>query len=244
MSPADTDHTTMDTGRQPRPTIVFRPGQTVNAASVGATAAPAAPAGAPITRTVISERHCPACGYPVAGNATSCPSCGAQMPQGQPSAAAQQGGADSSQRATAAAIPGVPTHVQCDKCGQQVDVANKFCPHCGAPIRLKTMRSPRYRGEIQPQFSLTLVPDEDETIQPTTRGYTGQSCILNRANTEPSNITITSKEQAALSFKNGKWYIENRSEHGSTYVKVTEPTELKPGTVIMLGNREFRFETK
>ncbi|GHV48545.1 hypothetical protein FACS1894181_04590 [Bacteroidia bacterium] len=72
--------------------------------------------------------------------------------------------------------------------------------------------------------------------------FTGESVVLNRANTEPDNLTITSKEQALLIFENEKWYIQDRSEHQTTFIRASERIELKRGDIIMLGNRRFEFE--
>ena len=68
--------------------------------------------------------------------------------------------------------------------------------------------------------------------------------ILNRENTEQDNRTITSKEQAELICEDGKWYVLNRSELGSTYLEANRKLALEPGDVIVLGDRRFKFETE
>ena len=55
-------------------------------------------------------------------------------------------------------------------------------------------------------------------------------------------MTITSKEQAALTYENKKWYLQDRSEQKTTFVYTTEKIELKPGDIIVLGNRRFEFD--
>ncbi len=79
---------------------------------------------------------------------------------------------------------------------------------------------------------------------PAKHNYQGEEVILNRQNTDPENSTITSRQQALLSFDNGKWYIEDKSAYKTTYIRVTKKTEIKEGDIIGLGDREFEFTTK
>ena len=65
--------------------------------------------------------------------------------------------------------------------------------------------------------------------------------MLNRSNTDEENMTITSKEQAVLIYENKKWYIQDKSEQKTTFVYTSDKIELKPGDVIVLGNRRFEF---
>lgn len=97
---------------------------------------------------------------------------------------------------------------------------------------------------FKPKCSLTLIPEESEDVEALKQNYEGESIILNRNNTEPTNRTITSREQAVLTFKDGGWYIENRSELESTFIKVTGQRVLQPGDVIALGDRRFKFEVE
>jgi uncharacterized Zn finger protein (UPF0148 family) len=89
--------------------------------------------------------------------------------------------------------------------------------------------------------TLTLIPDEKEPISAAVLSFSGEKIILNRANTEPGNITITSKEQGLLSCENKRWFIEDLSELKTTYLYVSEKTELKSGDIIVLGDRRFLF---
>ena len=185
---------------------------------------------------------CPRCGYPVAQGATDCPNCGA------PIAASQQPAQPAQPERKPASTPkadkgfDLPTTTVCSKCGQEVSIENKFCPHCGERIHLSTIQVPRHRKEPVVKCSLTLIPEEDEDLQPTPQEFTGKDIILTRENTEPDNRTITSKQQAQLTFEDGHWYIDNKSELGSTYIQVTKKTELQPGDIIMLGDRRFTFQ--
>ena len=88
---------------------------------------------------------------------------------------------------------------------------------------------------------LSLIPDDDENIDAIKNVYEGENIILNRTNTEPNNPTITSKEQAALIHEDGNWFVENRSQLGTTYFAVNRRVQLMPGDIIMLGDRRFFF---
>ena len=72
--------------------------------------------------------------------------------------------------------------------------------------------------------------------------FSGEEIILNRDKTDEGNMTITSKEQAVLTYENKKWYLQDRSEQKTTFVYTTEKIELKPGDIIVLGNRRFEFD--
>ena len=64
---------------------------------------------------------------------------------------------------------------------------------------------------------------------------------LNRANMDPANTTITSKIQAVIEHRDGQWYIANESALQTTFIRVDEPTPLKKGDVILMGDRLFQF---
>lgn len=73
--------------------------------------------------------------------------------------------------------------------------------------------------DITPHCSLTIIPEENENIPSEKMEYEGKSIILNRENTEVSNRTITSKEQAEIVFEDGHWYLLDRSELRTTFIQ-------------------------
>ena len=206
---------------------------------------------APLNATVAqTPKSCPHCGYPVVGNFTSCPNCGASF--GAPQAAVQ---------APQAAVQAPPVkkeeafeldiaeEVKCDKCGTMVSIDFSFCPKCGERIHLPTVRAIRHKPTPppeppKPKCKLTIIPEEGEITEAFTNNYEGDSIILNRENTEPGNRTITSKEQAELICEDGQWFLQNRSELGSTYIEANRKLAIEPGDVIVLGDRRFKFETE
>lgn len=206
--------------QQPRPTVVDASMQSVS------------PQPRPTVldgNAAMNAQSCPACGYPTQGKSV-CPSCGypiAKVPQ--PSQPVQH----------KEAVVDMNMTTVCDKCGQEVSISNKFCPNCGERIHLSTQ--PLSRRKPQPKCSLTIIPEEEEHISTTQNKYEGKSIILNRDNTEPGNRTITSREQAELTYEDGKWYIENKSDYDSTYVMAKRRIELQPGDIVVLGDRTFEF---
>ena len=71
--------------------------------------------------------------------------------------------------------------------------------------------------------------------------YEGKKVILNRNNTEPDNHSITSQNQAVVTNAEGKWFVEDLSEQGTTFIRVSRKTELQEGDTLLLGNRLFEF---
>lgn len=143
----------------------------------------------------------------------------------------------------------------CEKCGEEISATFLFCPKCGTEIRQKTINGfwHKKRKEaveevpqptVKREFQLTIVPEEDENIEPVTNRFEGTEVILNRKNTEPENRTITSKEQAVIFSEQGKWFIENRSEYNSTLILANRKMEIQDGDIVMLGDRRFKFESE
>lgn len=142
---------------------------------------------------------------------------------------------------------------ECPECGHSLEDGE--CPNCGykvedapAPAPVKnadearmTMR-PIRKGEKT--FEFKLVPISEETGMPEgdELAFEGNEVVLNRDNTDPQNTTITSLEQACLSFDNGKWCIEDRSEYKTTFVQASRKIELQQGDLILVGNQLYRFE--
>lgn len=177
---------------------------------------------------------CPQCGYPVSPEMTSCPNCNFELKTNEPKG-----------------------H-KCPKCGKPSKAEDKFCSACGCSLSETPV--PQSRPHIQrsglgtvmggpstnPESNIfcTLKPiawkGEEVTYSPIT--YSGDQIILNRANTDANNNSITSKVQAVITYEDGDWYIENQSELRTTYIRVGHKIKLENGDIIVLGNREFEFK--
>lgn len=109
----------------------------------------------------------------------------------------------------------------------------------------------RYRGtvnvytaaapETTPKFTLSPVQKVNEPEAPATLKFEGQEAILNRANTDPENLSITSRQQASISKRDGKWVITDLSDQQTTFIHPAKGHELHDGDMILLGNRLFIF---
>lgn len=180
-------------------------------------------------------KTCPKCGYPISDNSTSCPNCDYEL----------------------VVAPTAKQTISCAACGAKIDSNAKFCSSCGCPINPNS-ESPRkiqrsamgtvmggpVSGLAFAKQFCTLKPiawsGEDVNYNPIT--YSGDTIILNRANTDANNNSITSREQAVLTYEDGEWYIENRSELRTTFIRVNGRVKLNSGDIIVLGNREFEFK--
>lgn len=92
-----------------------------------------------------------------------------------------------------------------------------------------------------PRCVLTPLIEEGEQDAPQEQNFRGDAHLLNRANLDPENYTITSKVQAELTCENGQWYIKDRSQLQTTYILCQDPMDLKDGDSILMGNRVFTF---
>jgi hypothetical protein len=104
--------------------------------------------------------------------------------------------------------------------------------------------NPYTQSAPKPQKSvvrLTPIAKENET-QASDIIMDEPSLILNRANTDPNNPTISAKGHALLEIKNGKVYISNETVAETTFVQAKYPTALRSGDVILLGDRLLRID--
>jgi RNA polymerase subunit RPABC4/transcription elongation factor Spt4 len=189
------------------------------------------------------ESHvCWKCGYRCRPSDTSCPNCGSAITKEESNAGEQ-------------------SQAPCPFCHALIPASVKFCHWCGADLS-KIEKS----GTINPfaavapapavddaeavveavvekrTCSLTIVPNENESLdEATPLQFDGDEVVLTRDNTEPVNQTITSKTQAVLTYENDGWYIEDRSEMKTTFIRAGDRFQIKSGDMILLGNRRFIF---
>lgn len=182
-----------------------------------------------------APKTCPKCGYPISENSTSCPNCNYELQ----------------------IAPTSKQSLTCKSCGAEIAQNAKFCSACGSPIAgdashprkiqrstMGTVIGGPVVGPAAGNKFCTLKPiaweGEEVNYNPIT--YSGDKIILNRANTDANNHSITSREQAILTCEDGEWYIENKSDLRTTFLRVNGRVKLTSGDVIVLGNREFEFK--
>ena len=143
----------------------------------------------------------------------------------------------------------------CSKCGYELD-SNGDCPVCGGaqvsaepqkPVERKpfnaheTMR-PQRKGPKEGSFVLVPISEENGQPEGSPLHFDGDEVALNRNNTDPKNMTITSQTQAIICRENGQWKIKDKSDMLTTFVQASDAVELKPGSLILLGNQLYRFD--
>ena len=185
--------------------------------------------------------NCPNCDYPIRYGMSICPNCGTNL-----------------------AVPKTKPVIEnigrkCWNCGEQNSANARFCGRCGVDLdRKQKVNSASvpdnssksvHGGTVNPWMKpksgvfCTLRPiaweGENITYQPLS--FSGNTIVLNRANTDPNNQSITSLEQAVLEFVDGEWFILDKSSLHTTYVLATQKTKLHKGDIIVLGNRLFEF---
>lgn len=179
--------------------------------------------------TVAEESTCPKCGYPLRADAIKCPNCNSLV-NGNQESRPNNASTNSPQRR--------PTRM--------ADMEETQAKPRTAP------KVEKFKGTINPYMmnipqepSFVLKPlqrmNERKPVEPVELEIEEGEAILTRDNTEPGNPSITSKEQAVVSYSEGHWYIENRSEQNTTFVLADRKIELHDGDVILLGNRMFEF---
>ncbi|MDR2498734.1 MAG: FHA domain-containing protein [Tannerellaceae bacterium] len=120
------------------------------------------------------------------------------------------------------------------------------CPFCGAQLRVS-------EGSEPPPLPIWT---EINGAQPSCRirrlgaydgrklqiiSLVGSRIVLNRDSIDPVDISLSEQAHALLECENGKWFIQDRSEDCTTFVRAAARTELKAGDIIALGNQRFEF---
>ncbi|NDV57875.1 zinc-ribbon domain-containing protein [Bacteroides sp. 519] len=167
--------------------------------------------------------NCSACGYIISDKMNVCPNCGNDIGKSKVKISPEQ------------------KTKTCPKCGNSVSPTMKFCSSCGSSLKMGTVNA--WESPQQGNFcTLKPIPwkGEEVTYNPIT--YSGKLIILNRANTDPNNNTITSKEQAVLICEGNEWYIEDKSEQQTTFIRAGKKIKLENGDIVVLGNRLFEFK--
>lgn len=173
-----------------------------------------------------ADPTCPNCGYPMARDMSVCPMCG------------------TSKKINCNTVPEREVKTsgkKCVKCSASIPSESKFCPSCGAPVRPGTI-NPWMTPQTGTFCTLKPLSWQNEGIDFNPLSFSGENIVLNRANTDPNNQSITSKEQAELIYENEAWYIVDKSEQQTTYIHVGRKTKLESGDIIILGNRRFEFK--
>lgn len=191
-------------------------------------AAATAPIPAP---TDVSGNTCPQCGFPLRPGSEKCPKCGLVLggaPQ-QPIA----------HRATVLSPAPAPT-VQAPAANDHV----KGVSFKNMSGNMKTVNPFLDGFEAVAACSLTPMKRSNERKEVVTQEFEGEVVELNRANTDPENVTIASDKQAVITKEGDSWFIEDKSDARTTFVRAGSKVEITDGSIILLGNRLFEFHVQ
>lgn len=169
----------------------------------------------PERQTSPGSSTCPICGYPLRPGSTECPQC-------KQTRVVQEESQQSTPR---------------NETGGQAVIHQ-------SPRVAKGTVNPWTQVNAQCKCSLTPIQQNTDTETHVAQVFKGETHVLNRSNLDSDNMTITSKEQAHLTFENGQWYIEDASQQKTTFIHVGAKTALKDGDIILMGNRQFIFKAE
>lgn len=141
--------------------------------------------------------------------------------------------------------------MECNHCNYRLMPGATFCPNCNKEVNIaqgnlgaSSKKPSAFAGTIDPysRKGFTLRPVINGEAAKEGLEFNGSSAILNRENTIKDNMTITSKEQAEIVLENGEWYIVDKSEKKTTFVRAGNKIKLNKGDVVLLGDTKFIFE--
>jgi hypothetical protein len=176
---------------------------------------------------------CPSCNYPNTSQANFCVACGGAFKESKN---------NNSDKFT---IPATDQNASKNTDGVITDQRKRTSQ---APSVSDASKSANFNATVNPwsqkkgqRFLLRPLPREGEQLH-VVLPFEGETVDLNRSNLEPSNTTITSKMQAQIVFRDGVWYISNKSQQNTTFLRIDGEISLKKGDILLLGDRLFEFD--
>jgi hypothetical protein len=158
---------------------------------------------------------------------------------------------------------------RCEKCGyyplRQPVSADSPCPNCentgeaspsapaaaAAPVVTPAPqpKATASKGKTRRLSDFNIGDSEAEPVIVLTDeksgkklAFSGVNLSLNRADLDPSNETISSKEHLQISVFDGKLIVQDKSSNGATFVRATERTQVASGSSIIIGNKIYTIE--
>jgi predicted RNA-binding Zn-ribbon protein involved in translation (DUF1610 family) len=104
----------------------------------------------------------------------------------------------------------------------------------------KTMRLGDLTPEEEAKPEFKLIEERNQSV----KEFNGAEVSVNRDNLDAGNMSISGQEHASFLFEDGKWYLNDKSSNGATFIQVNGKVELTEGSKILMGNRIYTFQTK
>ena len=210
----------------------------------------------PASREPKQPTNCKKCNYPLQPGATVCPNCNTPVGGNAQQATIQP----QPQRPHKPTVIGTLTD---EHTSQQPEYQphqrykdsgisfNTNGPQIPQPNNIQKPKNTPFKGTVniydnpmgmfQTEFTLTPIKRNNERHEFSTLNFEGDEVVLNRANLEQNNMSITSQTQAIISCEDGKFYITDKSEFKTTFVQAKDKIEIKDGDIVLMGNRMFEF---
>jgi hypothetical protein len=208
----------------------------------------------------VSKKLCPQCGYELIADAKVCPTCsfnfaGKQLPEEKPhpeipvKSALPGPPAEVKRPAVAPEQPAAPPAPLTDAPGQSGMFSSKpttlpFGPKKDGRSNMEGTIDP-FRKD-QPVTGIAFLKPVPKQGEEDTEAITIEGGTLpipvNRALLDAGNNTITSKTQAVFTLKDGEWFITDKSDQQTTFIRPGTPIKLTKGDIILMGNRKFIFD--
>lgn len=167
------------------------------------------------------KNTCAQCGYFLVTQSGACPKCGSRtIPQsGEPSAPPKQ-------QQAAPSTTQQPTPGQGQNFGKSTmklgDFSMDDAPN--APAFVPSMQLQSTSGKVYESF-------------------TGDDISVNRNHIDSNNRSISGTEHLKFVFKEGQWFVIDKSTNKATFIQVTQPTPIKDGDVLIIGNLPVQFKS-
>lgn len=171
----------------------------------------------------LDNTKCIQCGFPLRPGSMKCPKCGVQVNIGE-------------------MVEGRSTVVNNSEEKERVNTG-KYIPKAinssGRTVNI-------YIDGFEPEMECFLKPVKRSNEKKELENIVieGDEILLKRENTDPGNVTIATKAHAIITHEDDKWYIIDKSETNTTFVRAGEKTVIEDGSLILLGNRLFEFHVQ
>jgi len=209
------------------------------------TSGPIVPVAEPTTMPCVDAT----CGYPVRVGAAICPRCGtsqvvAASPPGDDPRLRQE--LDDA-RKRIANLEALLQQMQTEKELPAIEPPTRHMEvgFTINPFLAATVIEPPFPASPPPvrKFRLTALQADGSTPTGEAHVYEGDETLLDRANLDPANLTISVGAHCKVYHNGDSWMVQDLSTHRATFRRLDEPTALEPGDVLLLGDRLYRFET-
>ena len=201
---------------------------------------------------------CVRCGYPLSAANSYCPNCGTQVPQTSPtpSPAASLNAKtvrvlpeelmmENSPEALKATVREIPVELLSDNPTQNhIDNAKTVRVLPEELLQDDQVASTPTSVSVEPELpGFRLVPmDNFDGQLPQTLSFSGDEVSVERKDIPGADASIGEDVQVSFEYENGQWAVFEKGGRPVVYVAATHKVWLRPGDIIVVGNRRFIFE--